>query len=308
MIRSKKYNVVVTILILIISVVVGLSAGMSKISSPNIDSTNPDSVVDLPDDLVIDDGSDDEISSNVPPASAGAFERLAYAFDILNNGAGYTAYYSQSIFTMGQDQKVTIKRYRGGGKNLTEEWYAIDFSVGKNEFKMFYSDGTNMKIKLIDNKTDQSYSKLEYNPSAGSTQDLTVHDYTVVQKRTPINTFFTTVNKDTAILDKYDTKSDDKNYIIRVKIAKENIDAEYLNAFYANGVTKLNYDVMTLTFKISKKTGMFTSYSKDESFSASYYGVPLFVDVRVVAVETITSMNKSAEATINQKISAAFGI
>lgn len=307
MFKAKKYNFIVVCLILIISIVVGLSAGMGNISQ-NLDLLKPDAPHEVPDDLIIDDDIPEEELSNAPGPSAGAFERLAYAFDIMHNGAGFTSFYSQSIYTMGQEQKVALKRYRGGGLNLTEEWYATDFSVGKNEFKMFYSDGVNMKIKTIEGKTHQNYAKKEYNPSAGKITSLTVHEYVNVQERTPINNFFVTVNKDTAILDKYDTRSDKDNYIIRVKIPAEKIDKRYLNAFYANGATKIEYNYMLLTFKISKKTGYFTWYSKEEIFKGSYFGVPVFVEVKIVAVETIITMNRSAEDVIRQKVKAAFGI
>lgn len=312
MYKGKRYNVLIVCLLLVISIVVGFSAGMSKNNSTNTDASWEE---EIPDSFLPEENEEDEQEPTygVPGADANAFERLSFAINTLNNGAGFTSYLSQSLDTSGNRQFMTFKKYRGGNLDLTEEWYkfqaVVSFlqSFGKHNFRSYYSDGTNIKYKLIENTKDFSYEDKTYNYTANcKLTEFTVYHYENVYYRSKLNNFYTTINENTCTIEKYDKKTDPNNYVIRVNIDTSKLDPQYLSTFTSNGASNLNIKTESIIFKINKKTGYLASYEKYEIFSASQSGLTLEFVVNLK--ETYITMNRSAENTIRNIVSQSFGV
>jgi len=312
MYKGKRYNALVVCLLLVISIVVGFSAGMSKNNSVNTDSGWEE---EIPDSLLPDENETEEQTpvSGVPGSDASAYERLSFAMDKLTNGEGYTSYLNQSLDASGNKQYMTYKKYRGGNLDLTEEWYKFDAvvsflqSLGKHEFRSYYSDGTNMKYKLIENPNNFNYDAKTYNYTADYIlSEFTAQHYENVYFRTKLNNFYTTINENTCTVERYDKKTDPDNYVIRVNVNSSKLDPQYISTFTSNGASNLNIKTEMITFKINKKTGYFASYEKYEVFSASQSGLTLEFTVNLK--ETFLTMNRSAESTIRGIVSQSFGV
>lgn len=313
MYKGKRYNTLIVCLLLVISIVVGFSAGMSKNSSASTDSGWEE---EIPDDLLPDDNDivTETPVSGIPGADANAFERLTFAIEILHNGAGFTSYLNQNLVILGNTQYMFYKKYRGGGLDLTEEWYKFNAivsfleSLGKHDFRSYYSDGTNMKYKYIDNTNYFNYDARTYNYDANyNVTDFSAQHYEKDENRTKLNNFYTTINENTCTIDKYDKKTDPNNYIIRVNINQSKLDSQYIGTFIGNGATDLNIKTETITFKINKKTGCLASYEKYEVFTATSGGLRN-VEAVVNLKETYLTMNRSAESTIRNIVLQSFGI
>lgn len=312
MYKSKRYNVLVICLLFIISIVVGFSAGMASNSMGGnkgglIDNEIPDGMEVIEDDetvIPIPDGL------QMPGADASAFDRIAFALDIYENGAGFTSYVSQTLEAMGQHQQMAFKKYRGGGLDLSEEWFKMNgmlSGIGKNEFRSYFSNGTNMKFKTITNGANYNFDAKTYKYSAqDKLQEFTVDYYTNVQNRSAVNDFFTTINASTSSIEKYDKRTDEKNYVIRISINPKKLDARYLTTFTANGGDNVDIKSVVITLNISKTTGFLTSFSKVETFGATYVGYEAICQTTLK--ETYLTMNRSAETTIKEIATKSFGI
>lgn len=310
MYKGKRYNALVVCLLFIISIVVGFSAGMSRSNDASPESGWEE---ELPDDLTPEvEENTNPVTNGVPGADANAYERLAFAMKYINEGSGYTSYLYQNLNTAGNNQFMAIKKYRGGGLDFTEEWFKFDAimailaSLGVHEFRSYYSDGTNMKYKLIENTKNFNFDEKKYDYTAEyKLTEFTAQYYQTVYNRTKLNNFYTTVNERTSTLERYDKKTDPDNYIIKVKIDQSKLDPQYISTFLSNGATNLNIKTHIITFKISKKTGFITSYEKYEVFSATQ-GITL--DFVLNLKETYLTMNRSAESTIKDIVSKSFGV
>ena len=313
MYKGKRYNFIVIGLLFIMSIVVGFSAGMTSGTGDSVSGLD-----DIPEDIGLVEDDDAPVLDNfkgtpVPGADANAYERLAFAFKVYKEGAGYSSYVTQTLTTMGSVQQMAFKKYRGGGYDLSEEFFKIDsalansLGLGKNEFKSYYSDGTNMKVKLITTSSKFSFDSKTYTYNyQDSLEEFSVDNWVNEQHRSPVNSFFTTVDRNTAEVDKYDKRSDSSNYIIRVILDVTKLDSRYLTTFSANGGNGTVFYSTVLTFKISKTTGYFTSFEKVENFGSK--NGPLTADVEARLKETYFTMNKSHEATIKDIASKSFAI
>lgn len=311
MYKGKKYNFLVIGLLFIMAVVVGFSAGMS---GENLDTGT--GLEEVPEEFIPEETGPILTSFKgvpVPGEDANAYERLAFAFKVYSEGDGFSSYVTQTLDTMGSIQQMAFKKYRGGGYDLSEEWFKIDsalansLNLGKNEFKSYYSDGTNMKLKIIRNSKNHNFDAKTYTASYNDVfEEFTVDNWVNAQNRSPINDFFTEINRNTAEVDKYDKRSDPANYIIRVRVDTTKLNSRYLATFTANGGSNMIFYSLDLTFKINKQTGYFTSFEKVENFGADY-GV-YTAQVQAKLRETYLTMNKSHEKTIKEIASKSHGV
>lgn len=239
-----------------------------------------------------------------PSASAGAFERLSFAFKVLEEGDGFTSQTSQTVYAMGQEQKILILGYRGNGKNVTEEWQYAS-GIGKNQFSVSYSDSSVFKSNTITNSSHFSYSKKSYTARySNEQQSMPISTYLNVKKLVPLNDLPVTIDSNTSRLVKYDTRSDEKYYIIQVDVSPNKISEQYLNSFAANGASGVSFSYMSYTFKINKTTGFLYSIDKEENFKAKYFG--LNVNCVAKMKSFYYNMNVSAVAKIDQIYAANF--
>jgi hypothetical protein len=307
MYKGKRYNAVIICLLFIISIVVGFSAGMA----PN--TTGNSNVEDISDQF---EQEYDDIEAApapegmvVPGPDASAFERIAFAVDVLEHGAGFTSQVSQTLSAMGQKQQMIFLKYRGGKYDFTEEWLKMGgflSSLGKNEFRSYFSDGVNMKYKVITNPSNYNFDKKTYNPAAADLiEQFTVDKYVNGEFRNPINSFFTTIDASTATIKSYN-KRHAKYYEITVELNVKKLNPRYLTTFTSNGGSNVDIKSIILTFKIDKETGYFRSMKKVETFGAKYLGYEAICETNLT--ETFMTMNKSSEEIIKQKAAASFGI
>lgn len=238
-----------------------------------------------------------------PPADAGAFERIEFSLNVMQNGLGFTAQMSQEVVSMGQKQKIFNFQYRGEGYDLSEEWQFADFAFGKNQFLSYYCDGQNVSFKKITDKENFSYQNKTYNYNkADETKNYTVNDY--VQSFTKINDLQNTINESTSTIIKYDKRTNEKYYIIGLKLNTNKIDETYINSFIENGAQGVSFSSVTITLKINKKTGFLYRVERDEIFSTRYFGMNVSCTAKMVQI--FTSMNVSAKAKIFEIHSKSF--
>lgn len=307
MIKQKKYNVIVVFLLLTISLVVGLSAGVTR------DRTNI-SFDDNADFEIIEDNTsnnDDEEVTNDLPLDAGAYERLDYAFDALNNGEGFISQMYQEFSIVGNVQYTVLKKYRGGGYDLTEEWYKMQGvfgGLGQNQFISVFFTQEDFKIKTITNSKNYDYNAKTYNKNYGEA-DLIEEQSIEKWNETHIgfNDFILDITRETATILNYDNKGRGKDYYtVSVKINIDKLDAKYLKLFEVNNAVDVKVNTITVTFKISKNTGYFLGYEASGNFTAVALSIPINCDVKIK--ETYTIMNKSAYSSIKSIAKESFEI
>ena len=307
MYKSKKYAFVCILMIFIIALTVGVSAGFVKEEVKTDIQTNTEQDVVLPPDLTVEEETSNEEDNSVkPPVFNNGFQAIAYANDVLNNGKGFTSYFTQSIRTMGQTQQVSTKRYRSGNLDLAEEWYYIDFAIGENKYKCFYSDNKTMSIKTVRDRNKYNFHDLSYLPCpADELEIFSETDWTGIKGRCHLNDFFLTVNSNTAKVIYFDKSSDKNNYVIKIQMKKDKIDSTYLKIVQDNGASNISFDNLTLTFYVSKKTGYFTKIIKEETMIATYAGFN-GIECKNTSTEVFLTMNKDCTQTINEKYALNF--
>lgn len=293
MYKKFGYNIVFFMLLLIIGFVVGTSSGVLSSSADNpFEDLTEEEVVETPDSNLP--------TSNFtpPPASAGAFERLAFAVMVLDQGKGFQSQTSQSVYAMGQEQKIFIYGYRGEGRDIVEEWQYTG-GIGKNQFQLSYSDGSNVKINTITNTSNFSFSNKTYKEGYYNQQSNTpLSTYLNVQKFPALNDIPLLIDSTTSSLIKYDTRSDEKYYIIKVNVDVNKVSEQYYKAFEANGATGVSFSSMTFSFKISKTTGFLYTVEKEENFKTKYFG--LNVDCTAKMKSIYTKVDTSQLEKINE--------
>lgn len=304
MYKGKKYTFLCIFMILIISVTVGLSAGFvedKKVSQENI---GQEEIVVLPDIMEEEKVEPEEF---VPaPVFTNGYQAINYALDVLENGKGFSSYFRQSITTMGQTQQVVTKKYRSGNLNLAQDWYYIDFFVGENEYRCFYSDGTNMKIKYVTNRDNFNFQDLSYKTCApDKLEQFPYSDWTGVKGRQSLNSFFTEVNSSTSRILYFDKSSDKQNYIVKLQMNTDNVDCRYLRTITDNGASNVSFNQFTLTFYINKSTGYFTKIVKNEIMVATYAGFEN-VECKNTSTEIFTAMNVDLTEKIKQEVDANY--
>ena len=301
MYKSKKYTAVCILMIFIIALTVGVSAGFVEDKNVEQDSSQQQEDVTLPPDLVVDgEGQTGSNQTQTAPVFTNGYQAINYALNIIENGKGYTSFFSQTINTMGQTQKVSTKKYRSGNLDLVEEWYYIDFAVGENKYKCFYTDTDDMKIKTVTNKNHYSFDGYTYTPNVpGEMEEFAENYWTQTMGRKHLNSFFLTVDKTTSKLVYFD-RSDKNNYVVKVQMLTDKIDDTYMNIIYANGASNVKINSLELTFYINKKTGYFTKILKKEEMNVTYAGFAA-VDCKNTSTEIFSSMDTDCTQTINQK-------
>lgn len=301
MYKGVKYNIILIFLMIIIGVLGATSTGMLN-SNPDSDS--------IFDEVPVDD--DQQSDNDAPPGSGGfvmpgadanAYERLAFGIKVFAEGAGFQYTRTQEVNSLGMIQKIYSQGYRGGNKDLYEEWQYADFPQGKNEFLSYYSDGINMQGKYIRKRADFSYQNKSYNfAKADEKIYSSVADYSSVFGK--LNDSPLTLNSSTTSLLKYDKRSDPSNYIIKLNITISKIGKEYYSTFEANGASNVKFLSSTYEFKISKTTGYITRIFSEETFTTTYAGLNVQCDSR--AVQIFSNINRSAESKISEIASKSF--
>lgn len=304
MYKGKKYNIIFVSVLLIISIFVG--CGAVFINNGNADDSASGSEVVVPPDVVPepDEDNNNQDQPNQAPVFSSGYQAIEYSLNILNNGEGYTSFLHQTVTAtvavITVEQNIKIKKYRGGGLDLSEEWYYCDASVGENNFKTYFSDGQNLIIRQGENG---SYNKndLTYSPDKTKIiEQYTTDYYQNTIGRNKLNNFFQTVNSSTSRVIFFD-KSDRQNYKVKVSVNPDDIDKNYINSFEGNGAKINKFYSMYLTFTINKKTGYLVSVQKEEKINTDYKG--LSGEASIKATEYYYNMNKNMEETIKEKIS-----
>lgn len=308
MYKGKKYNAILLICVLIISVFIGFSASLGG-AEDDLSTNNPNDIViplpNLPESGDDSQVGDDEQPTNKAPSFADGYQAIEYALDILENGNGYTSVFSQRINGeykgVGVTQSILVQKYSGKELDFTEEYCFTETSLGVNQYKSFFSDGTDMKVWGTTNQKYFSYQNLTYQPeNMEILQECTVENYTQVQGQRELNKFFTPINKSTCKVLLFD-KRDAKSYSVKVQLYPEKIDQTYINGFEANGAKLNKLLEMTLVFKINKQTGYLESIEKIEKVDANY-GILKGASVNITMKEVYTSMNKDHDETILSKV------
>lgn len=298
-VKGYKYNVVLVSLIVIIGLLVGTSNGF-LLSQPKPNEQEPpisESPVGDEQELVL----PEELDQLSPDASA--YERIAFASKIMNEGKGFQSVFSQEITAPATVQKIYVKQYRGEGYNLSEQWMEANISMGKFGFVSVYSDGNLVKQKEITSKADYSFKDRTYNPSkANKTKTTGASEY--ISNFKNLNDFPLTLNENTTDIIKYDKRADPNYYIIKLNVDATKIDKEYLNSFVDNGTGETKFSSIILTIKISKKTGYFARIEREEIFQTKFAG--LLINCSSKNVQTFSAMNISAKPIIQEIASKSF--
>lgn len=308
MYKSKKYNTVLVCLIFIISLVVGISAGMT--SSGDFFTDTPVSQIEEPTDQ--ETGTDLPAGLKRPSADAKPMAKLEFALAILDKGAGYKSQSTQElrIKALGATQKMSFKKYRGGGLNLVEEFFlppsGFLSSSGKNGARIQYSDGQNLYVKHITSSGHFNYDQRTYSYDYFDEKEVVPYSE-YLQTRFGLNDFFVNVDKDSVGSILQDKTSDPKNYIIKVNLSVNKLSPKYIATFTANGGGAVTIHSIQLTFKISKDTMFLTSVEKNEIFTATYAGFASS-ECQTVLKETFLAMNASQENAIKNIVAQNKGL
>lgn len=157
MYKKRKYNTIVVVLLFLISIIAGVSAGMSPAKPVFVDENTDDSLIEL-----VPDESGKPSKFIAPDENATAFERIAFGFDVVENGDGFTAMSNLQIEAAGHKQQIVSKHYRAFNYDVSEEWAKMDgllSSKGKNRFMLMYTDSEILKIKRIYDADHYSFEK-----------------------------------------------------------------------------------------------------------------------------------------------------
>lgn len=303
---GRKCTIICIILVLIIGLTLGIPAGLVDDAVIDSSTNNQNQQVTLPPDFIVEDNGEQEQEVVKPPTFTNGFQAIDYALNIMENGKGFSSYFTQSITTLGKTQEVKTKRYRSGDVNLAEEWYYIDFFVGKNEYKCFYSDNTDMKIKRVTNKNNYNSLDLTFKSCApDELEEFPVSDWTGKKNRTKLNSFFLTVNSSTARILYFDKTSDEENYIIKCQYKTDKIDKTYLQTMQDNGATNVSFSNFTLIFHIDKSTGYLYKIEKYETMKATYAGFEN-IECENKSVEIFSGMNTDFSQKIKEEYDKNF--
>lgn len=310
MYKGKKYNFIVVLLLIIISAVAGVSAGMNAgvispgFSTPGNELPGGSETEELP-----------EAPSNLKPpaASAKPLTKLLFAIDVLNNGKGFRSQSEQTLWinTLQVGQYMRFEKLSGGGQDLAQEWFKFSeqsgllAGKGKNEYRVQYSDGNTMRTKTISNRSNFDFEtkRVDYGAS-GKLESTTVDNYINVQNRFPLNDFFLNIDANSVGEIKEDKRSSSTNYIISVEINVSGLSQKYINTFTANGSDWVSLHKVSLTFEVSKTTGFLRKVKKSEHFSSAQ---GIFTGSCTTTLEeTYFEMNVSKEAEINALVSQIY--
>lgn len=298
MYKEAKYNFIVIFLMVIIGFVAGASGGF-------VADTGTSILDDLPQEEIIQNEEEIDLGQFVPPsADANAYERLEFAFNVMEEGEGFTSQATQEVVSMGMTQKVHVRQYRGEGVNLAEEWHEAGFSQGKNQMVLTYADNQSVKTKKTTNTSKYSYAEKSYeNNFTNTVTTRTLDEYLSVFKT--LNSNQLTIDDTTTSLDRYDKRSDKNYYVITLSMNMSKIDSSYIAIFEENGTEGIEFSKITFEFKISKTTGFLYKVKKTENFTTDY-GILKNISCESTMIQFYTQMNASAKTYIDQVYSSNF--
>lgn len=301
MYNRRKYYSIISMVLIIISFIGAF------LVNKNGSYTNAN-LIEIDENIYNEEINNNNENLNLPSEDATAYERLDFAFNILENGAGYTSYVSQVLSVAGQTQNVIIKRYRGNTYDLTEEFYKYDglFSIGKNEFASYFSDGINIKSKRFSDTSQFDYKSTKYNYDAekNNIRNTTVQEWEKNQLK--LNSFFTSITENNSTIISYDKKARGKSYYtIKLSINPQKLDEKFIKLILSFGISNLKIISINMELKINKNTGCLLSYAANAVFQATY-GITATINYDFK--ETYTKMNVSAEQEIRNIVNKSFDV
>lgn len=302
MVKSIKYNAMLVLLIVVIGIFLGATSVLSSGTSGNI---NPNPSPGTEQSGGEDSGNQMPTGKFTPPSTtASPHTRLAFAFKVLQEGDGYYAEITQTVIAMGLKQNIFSQAYRTGKNDMVEEWKFSDAALAKTEFVSRYSDGSNIKINKISDKSKFSGPSKTYEEGyADKKETISYNEY--FSKFGNFNDFPLLVNNKTITITRDDKKIDPKNYTIIVSYNTSAVEQKYLNTFEENGTKNVRFSEINITFKINKITGFFSSIEKSEVFDTNYAGIDIKNSTGTMRMD-FKKMNISMQSEINAKVAKNF--
>ncbi len=298
MYKKLKYNLMLVLLIAVIGIFLGATSVLSGVSDGSLSP-------DIGDETEVDEGQGQMPTGKfVPPsATASAFTRIAFGFKVLKEGDGFESEIVQTIISMGQVQNIYSKSLRAGITDYSEEWQYSNISFAKNEFVSKYSNGTNVRTNIIKNSSKFSVEAKSYEQGFADVRlQSPARDF--VARVGNFNDFPLTINNKTSSLSRYDKLTDKNNYVITVSFNPSMVDSTYLQLLQDNGTQGVSFKEITITFKINKTTGFFSSIAKNEKFNTVYAGIPVSCDANMSI--RFLKTNTSMKAEIDKKVAKNF--
>ena len=297
MYKRRRYICACVLLVLIISLIGGLGGfGTTKDTQGK---TDEDIEIIIPSELVVDEEPATD-NPNQTVTFTDGYQAINYGLDILENGKGFSSYFSQVLSSLGCSQKVITKKYRSGNQNLLEEWYKSDIAFGQNAYKCFYSDQTDMKIKTISNKSNYNFDKLTTNKcEPDKLESFPYTDWTQNRKRKPLNNFYIEVNSKTCRVLYFD-KSDRTNFIVKISAYPDKMDETYFSTFKENGATNVKLKSLTFCFYISKSTGHISKITKEECVNTTFANFAN-VECNIKSTEIFLSVDANVSSLLEER-------
>lgn len=295
--KKVAYYSIVTLLIL--SIAVGfVFLGVEVIHDAESDFKPDDTIISPGNDIDVDqDGSNDQ-GSTVIPTFKNAFKLWDYTYDIYRNGKGYSATSSSTAISPIGQQYVYSKLYRSGSvddmkNNLEYIWKKGTSSQFENSATVCYTnaEGLCYFVQSSDNVWKESIN-LTSLPEA-----KTYADICTLRGRDDQDLIIPISAKDAKLV--YFDKTNKGYYEFRVIIKEDSIPEKYyqpvIESPYIDDIINISISV---TVRVSKKTGYLISYTTDEKFEAVPAGILGIIGNQECSNRTtisFTSMNKVQE-------------
>ena len=314
MIKKLRYNLIVLGLIAIVGCYIGMTFFMSKPSRDT--SGNADSNQNIEQNVVV-DPSMDEVPDGDVTLPTDMWERIAYAFDVMENGEGYTSnFFTQIVNTALGSIEVTQKSVgvvnkgvnsRGEKVAVEENYFYTDGKVDplaanmvENRFKGFYTNfatnQTQVAITSSYNKNaaiGKKYDELSYDLTKGLEENQLYSTQEVIDKYKIIKTmpYPVEVKKGSAVYTNQTTKGNLVTYKFNIDLSS--LSQDFKDFFSSTGAMKnIKYSSVKLEITINTKNCYLTKIVRTESLSGRADIANASVTTEVTTTQIFTSMNK----------------
>lgn len=297
--KFKKAAYYSIIALLVVSIAVGfVFLSTEVIRDAESDFKPSDTIVSPDNSIKVNEDNQDDTGTTIVPTFKNAFKLWDYTYDIFRNGKGYSATSNSTATSLIGEQYVYSKLFRNGSvddmkNNLEYIWKKGTSSKFENSATVCYTnaEGACYFVQTPDQVWKESVN-LTSLPEA-----KTYADICTLRGRDDQDLIIPISAKDAKLV--YFDKTNKGYYEFRVIIKEDSIPEEYyqpvIESPYIDDIINISISV---TVRVSKKTGYLISYTTDEKFEAVPAGILGIVGNQECSNKTtisFTSMNKVQE-------------
>lgn len=260
---NKKFNILITLMVVVIALVFSLNLYFGAIGSTNADvgvSDEIDEIVSVPD---VPTG--DEQTSTAPTFSNG-MDAVMYSLEKLKTGMDFKCIYSSSFVSggLGQVDLITTK-YRHKNHDILSCYSTSSLSV-IDLGKFYEATYTNATQKIVRQTSNYSFENKTHKFTNESIDGEIPTVYEENDLRSDQNNFHIDFTSEMGRVG-YFSKSKD-TYEVKIILSQKYLnDLNYVQNMLGRGVSDVNMTKLNITFTIDKKTGYLLKAVTDEALS-----------------------------------------